>query len=493
MFAVETLIDRCDHLIRNGKPREASRLLTALNTQDLPREARCPLAALCRRAGLNQLGLKLLSPLVHPASRNYAGPARPDELAEYAALLERKGAVKEALFILSEIDARHAPVAHFHKSTCYIALWEPASAVEALQEYLRCDLRPYARFMGEVHLGQALVTLERFAEAMPLLNHVIQTALANSYNRLLVTCYHLRAQAYVMQGDFAKAHADLAIALKVSRGNETQDLLIGNKWHAVMQAMEQQNIQPLLLFREEAYLRGHWESVREADLYMLKIRFDHRRLDHLLFGTPFEAYREHVRRELHHGPSSSEIVFGSELGPQIDVFRGTVSGGVRAPTAKVRDLLAVLLRDFYRPFGVGGLFAGLFPDERFNIVSSPHRVHQTVYRARAWLKEAGIPAEIRERNGKFALKVRGECGFIVPYEPKPQAKCLALLADLHRHFGVQSEFTASEARRLMGFALTSFNRLMNELLMQKHVFKVGGGASTRYVLAVPNSSSRSAA
>ncbi|MBX3020940.1 MAG: hypothetical protein KF799_04630 [Bdellovibrionales bacterium] len=490
----ETLIKTCEQLIRNGQPREAARRLSLLNTQDLPRPARAPLAALCRRSGLNRLGLKLLNPVVQVASRNYLGPARPQELAEYAALLERKGAVKEALFILNDIDAAQVPAVYFHRASCYTALWEPGRAAEALQAFLLCPLEPYALFMGRVHLAQALVTLEDFENAMPLIMRNIAEAVEQGYNRLLVSCYHLKAQVHVMRGEFKEARVELDRALKVARSGagDALDELIGRKWRAVMSAREQNCVQPLRLFREEALRFGHWESVREADLYSLKVKFERSRLDHLLFGTPFEAYREHVRRELKHGPSCGQSVFGSTSGPQIDVFAGSYSAGVRAPTRKVRQLISILLRDFYRPFGVGGMFGGLFPEECFNIVSSPHRVHQVVYRARAWLAANGIPAEIREHEGKFSLRLTGECGFVVPYETKPLSKSLSLLADLHRHFGVQAEFTAAQARRQLGLALTSFNRLLNELLAQKHVFKVGGGTYTRYLLAVPQAASRAA-
>lgn len=460
MFTPETLLTACDLLIRQGQLHEAARQLSALDSQDLPRKTRAPLAALCRRAGLTSLGLKILGPLVHTNTRKYIGPALPEELAEYAALLERKGAVKEALFILSEVDARQTPIAFFHKANCHFALWEPDLAAEALEAYLQCQLDEYPRFMGQVHLAQALVMQEKFEAALPMITQNISEASTKGYSRLLVTCLHMRAQLYVTCAKYPLALEDLEAARHISSGDDGLDILIGDKWQAVIRAMVTKDIQPLLTFREQALHAGHWESVREADLYCLKIQFDPMRLDHLLFGTPFEAYREHVRHELKQGPSSSNYVFGTKTGPQIDVFESKQNDEKIKPTAKIRALLAVLLRDFYRPFGVGGIFAGVFPEERFHFATSPHRVHQLVYRARTWIQEVGLPIEIYEANGKFSLRLTGECGFMLPYESKPQSKCLSLLADLHRHFGIEATFSAQQARKALGFTLTSFNRLL---------------------------------
>lgn len=458
----------------------------------MPRHLRLPLAALCRRAGLIRLGLKLLSPLIGTGSRGVIGKAAPKELAEYAALLERKGAVKEALYILSEVDVRRAPEALLYRAFCHFALWEPGAAAACLESYLRMPIDPYLAFMGRVHLTSALIAMEKHAEAQAMLEENIATAKAQGYTRLLLHCYHLRIQSFVANQDWERARADLDMALPVLLDNDAYDRMPFEKWQAVVTAFERKRIEPLLQFRNHALQRRSWENVREADLFTLKLKFDRASADHLLFGTPFEAYRERVRRELNQGPSREYFVFGSENGALVDVFSAHVSGVRTAPTAKVRELFCVLLRDFYRPYGVGGLFAGLFPGESFNIFSSPHRVHQIVYRARAWLEENGLPAGIEVTQGKFRLRVTGECGFSVPYEPRPLSRLDSALLDLHRHFGGQDSFTATQARRALSLPLTSFNRLINELVSRKHVFRLGAGRHTRYCLGLASSSLKAA-
>ena len=89
----ETLVRECDAEIRAGRPQLAVQKLSHLGTSRIPREWRTPIAKLCRRTGLYNLGLRLLARIV-------CGPnsqATAAEITEYSALLLRSGAVEEAL------------------------------------------------------------------------------------------------------------------------------------------------------------------------------------------------------------------------------------------------------------------------------------------------------------------------------------------------------------------------------------------------------------
>ena len=63
---------------------------------------------------------------------------------------------------------------------------------------------------------------------------------------------------------------------------------------------------------------------------------------------------------------------------------------------------------------IGTIFSELFPDERFNPVSSPARVRQQISRTRKWF--AKYPVKIIESDGFYSLKLDGAFSFRVPLD-----------------------------------------------------------------------------
>ncbi|NJL25681.1 MAG: hypothetical protein HC902_11250 [Calothrix sp. SM1_5_4] len=469
LMGVNTITDQfleeVDRTLRLGRVNQAGKLLSdILPSSPVTRPQRLTLARLCRRCGLIKRGLRWLSPAINPSHRDYLGGSPgATELAEYAALLERKGAVKEALAILSGLNLDEAPEARFIRAQCHLALWEPEAATRELEVYLSQQLDPYQKFMAEVHHAIGLVNSNEFDKAQTIVEKAIETALANSYDRLLVTCYQLRAQIQFCGGQFQLAKADLDAAVRILRASGNHDSLLIRKWLSIIRALDLGDAQPLLLFREEAQHQGHSESVREADLYLLKLKFEQERADHLLFGSPFPAYRSRVISELGRGPSGETWIYGAKDGPLFDL--NDIRANRDAPPAKVSALIRILLSDLYRPFGVGGLFAGLFPDERFDIFTSPHRVHQAVYRTRGWIRDADWPVDIVNRGEKFALKIRGRIGFLLAYDSSvrrslPETDFVIRIVKL---FGTERSFTPKRRVRRWVFQPPLFSAKSNLL------------------------------
>src|SRR4051812_46878358 len=97
------IIEHCETALRTGQGQLITHYFADLQTKDVPRRWRLPIANICRRAGLISLGLKILTPIVHPQKEILESAASAQELVEYAGLLERCGAAKEALKILKKI------------------------------------------------------------------------------------------------------------------------------------------------------------------------------------------------------------------------------------------------------------------------------------------------------------------------------------------------------------------------------------------------------
>lgn len=143
------------------------------------------------------------------------------------------------------------------------------------------------------------------------------------------------------------------------------------------------------------------------------------------------------------------------------------------PGGKCVQLLEVMLRDFYESLRVAGLHAALYPDEYFDITTSPDRVRQLIRRTRGWLKERTIPVKILERDGFYSLHIYGPFSFRVPLErkavngPELQRKRLKGLLD-------QGEVLSThEICEKLNISTSSAHRLLKQAITNGEVVRIG--------------------
>ena len=475
---IDELIKICEADLKSGQPETVAKRLSRLSAPSVPRNWRLPLANVCRRAGLISLGMKLL------AHEELA----PREQAEYAVLLERGGALGEALEILESLDASQMPEVRLYQATCLMSQYQPERALIALEDYLRGALSPYAKLVAHLNYATALVATSQYLRAGSIIEESIAAARLGQYARLEGNSLELRAQIHITAGNLKSASQDLEAAARLFTSARPIDQLSVRKWQAYIRAVEMKSVEPLQAFRREAIAYRNWEGVREADLLALKISMDADDLDYLYFGTPMPYYRERIRRELGQAPASDKFLLGSKGSPQLDLLSGEITGGgvthMLKPGSKSHQLLDSLLRDFYRPLGLGSLFNELFPGEHFDIYSSPDRVHQVIRRSRRWLEDAQIPIEIHEDDGAYSVRISGPFSILVPLDRKPIDWHDIQLERLRQVFGDSRAFSAREARDALGLSIAPFKRLVTWALengrLERH------GASTATLYSVPS-------
>ncbi len=482
MKSFNQLIEECEGHIRSGRADLAAKKLAALNTAEVPRESRLPLATLCRRASLTSVGLRLLAPIVHPERNKWRAEASQKELAEYAVLLFRNGSTQEALITLDKVDAREVPEQPMYRGFCHIFQWEYDQAADYLQVYLDSEPAAYSAFVARVNLAAALVSASRLDEALKLLDANIETARANDYHRLLGNCFELRAQVYLRYGDYKKSRGDLSEAAKIFGSEQTTtDQLFVAKWQSVLESIESRQTTPLVSFREKALALRHWESVRDTDFYFLKVAFEQERFEHLLFGTPYGSYRKRLLKEMTAKPNSDSFLYGAKNAPCLDLSTGELTGStLLKPGQKSHQLLTVLLKDFYKPIRLGGLFAELFPDEKFDIFTSPNRIHQLLFRTRHWLESNQIPVALEEVEGNYSLRITGEFSFRVALEREAEESHEVMWRKLNRLKGDSAVVSAKEAREALGMSRSAFHRLSVWALETGLAQKQGNGNAVRY-------------
>lgn len=478
MKAYQELAQRCDAYIRDGRPHEAGRLLAKLRAARTPREWRLPLAKLCRRAGQLSLGLELLTRLVHPA--RHQPEATAPEKAEYGILLLRTGAVSEAIEWLNQVDTDLVPDALHFRAVWHFIQWDYQSAIAPLEEYLATSLSDDARLVGRTNLAFAHVECGHHARALDLLNENIDLAGRLGHWQLQRNNRAFRGQLHLQEGEFGKARRELKSALQIDAGSPANDQFLIVKLRLLLDALEKSDLKALDELRILATRRRDWEALREADLFRLDIHFVNTRFLHLLFGTPYPVFRERVLTRFGRGPDREIFVLGEKSAPRMDVATGEIENHPAHLRAghQTHRLIEVLLRDFYQPLRIGGLFAGLFPQDHFDISSSPSRVHQVLRRTRQWIREERVPIRIHEADGFYALEIVGDFSFRIPLARRAPAPEDPQLQKLKRRFKNARSFTAREAAEYLELPKATATRFIKKAIESGHLARLGDSDRT---------------
>lgn len=492
----DTLIKECEDGLRAGRGQLLRTRLASVNSSRIPRQYRKPIASLCRRAGLNQTGLRILSPIVHPLRKLATAPADSSELAEYAILLSRIGLVQEAFWTIDKVNPIEAPEADLFRSHFYFSRWDYSKALPHLKKYLSGDLAPYAKLVGNVNLSAALVQAGDKKEALEQIEQNIEHAKRDQHRRLWLNSLELKAELHIKNEAIGEAQLALKEAVDLIDENQVDvDSFYVSIWQAVLTGLQSGQLEPMLKVRGEAIQRGLWERVREIDLYLCKIEVRNNlpnvdRIEHLIFGTPYPAFREKVFKETGCWPQSNYYILGNRDAPCVDITAGNLVG--LKPGKKVHQVLDIILRDFYRPASVGALFSELYPTERFNVRTSPSRVHQVLCRTRAWLKAQRIPVNLKSENHGVQLQLlpkksssalsSGQFSFCVPLDREALSPFRSHWARLQKTFTTEIEFLAIEARQALGMKPSTFKSMMQWALQNDLVVRNGLSVSTKYRL-----------
>ncbi len=475
--AYQNLISECDALIKAGELTSVAARISKLPFAQIPREPRLGLAKICRRAGIITHGLRLLQPLIRQ-EKIVHNPASEAEIAEYAALLSRNGSIAEAASLLTTVDFVRTPEAQLYLGFCRVLTWDYASAAQSFASYLAADLPEYSKLVARVNLAAAYLATD--VEATEFIEETIEFARSAGASRLIGNLLELRAQTSIRRADYSRASADLDAAAGIFAGSRGYDLLLIKKWRAVIAATQSGRVLPLMNFRKLAVRHAHWESVREADLFSLKIKHDQQRFDHLLFGSPMIAYRERVLKMLAQTPSDS-FLFGQTPGTVLDLSANTSDERTGLnPGKQIHQSLVALSKDFYVARNTGTLFADLYPGEYFDVQSSPGRVRQAIRRSRAWLTGNRLPLAIVHSNGSYRLNFHGSFALKVSLMREDVHAGGAYWNELTHIFPPGRRFSAGEACRALQISRSSVHRICKEALADGRLISEGEGRAIRY-------------
>jgi tetratricopeptide (TPR) repeat protein len=478
----QDLVTQCDELVRSGKISAAAKLIGEVNVAKIPRQWRQPIANICRRTGLVTTGLRVLSPIIHSEAKGEEAPSEL-EFAEYSVLLQRSGAPREALDLLANLNVTANPAVHLYRSFCHFNLREPGAAAIELRAYLNHPLPSYSMLLGQVNLASALTDDAKLDEALAILPKAVELATESGSKRLLANCLRIWAQTDIERERFAEAKERLDRASEILGSTGVHDEVLVRESLAIVEALKIRSTKPLIEFRTLARKRGELESLREVDLYALKIAFDERAFEYLYYGTPFASFRKRIERLLKRVPRTDVYQLGGSTEHCLDLQSGRISKSlVLPPGGKLHGFASVLLLDFYRPVTVSAIASAVFPGERFNIFSTPHRVRQVAYRFREWLRENDVPIEIGCNSRGYRLRVAKGFSIRLRKERGVTTSAESLLEKLLAAFADGETFNLREACESLGVTAAVLRPVLRNALESGRLDRHGAGPATRYFI-----------
>ena len=298
-----------DALIRQGHGAAVRARLAAVLVRRPPRDAAPRLAQLAWRAGLPEVGLRVLNPLVRPTDRKPT-EATPLETAEYAACLIKAGAVDEGAALLSPLDAEALPRVWLYRAFACVARWDYADSIPLLEAYLNCrGLSSYDRLVGRVNLAAALVLERRHRAAEYLLRQLLHEASVRRLKLALGRVLELSAENFLLRRQWNRAESFLERARQALAGTEGVDLFIAEKTSAILDFLRKPGAKTLAGLRSargKATVRRHWESVRDCDRAEALGGRDQKLLLRVCFGTPHDRFRHWIRID-YPGPATLRL------------------------------------------------------------------------------------------------------------------------------------------------------------------------------------------
>lgn len=127
----------------------------------------------------------------------------------------------------------------------------------------------------------------------------------------------------------------------------------------------------------------------------------------------------------------------------------------------------------------------LYPDEYFDVNSSPLKLRQIIRRSRRWLEENNLAAQITEENSAYRFSIKGPLLIRIPSNRDAIANLPVKWKSLLQTFHSNLPFTADEACAKLDLSRASFHRLAEWAIYADELEKKGTGRSTKYRIKCP--------
>lgn len=487
------ILEQLEKHTREGKNHEVVSQLRLLLSQQIPRDLVVSFADIAYRTNQFIIALKFLKPILHPKIP-LLQPATLKENTIYATSLLHLGAVEEAEQLLAKLDPSKDPEILLHRAFAYFAQWKYAASVPLLKKFIQAPgLAHYRSLVGKVNLAAAYVFSGQLKKAERFLVELRDLLEKEGHGLLLGNSLELTAQVYFLQKKYFQAEEYLIRAEQVLSATPGRYLFYVKKAHTLIEVMKSEGKDPVAInrlnkLRQEALTLKQWETLRDCDLFEALSTKNDYLIHKVLLGTPHAYYKKRVINLVAEKPKTPSIFHlnlltgqDSELEKgflfEVSQYQNKYEGLAKRPV--LYQLFKILTLDFYKPVRLGFIFSRLYPHEKFDPLSSPHRIFNGVHYLNVWFKKNKIPMKIIVVSGEFHLKPLRKVVLSFTKSLQKLSKPQHDLQTLHKTVGCKV-FTADKAANSLNVSKPTVLKLIHGGVSSKFIQKIGNGKSTLY-------------
>lgn len=465
-----------DEWIKQGQALQVRALCRKLNHKKIPRAYLVDYAQIARRVGAAELIVLWLSPIVR-SEKALATPATDSEKAIYALALLRLGAFREAKQILSSIDPGKDPQVYFYRASLNMNQWNYDRAIPDLKRYIQQKEIPlYSRLVGRLNLCASLVSNKNWTQADLEISKLMRILQKNKIQLLSGNLLEIRSQMHYDQNNPADALKDLQQAAIILQKADERSRLYIEKWRLINEMKESQK--PLSFINQFAELKikaskiKDWETCRDCDLQQARILKNEELMSRVFWGSQFLGYKKRILNLFSDLQPGSDFVWQHDTKSNNDSLDLVTA----APTYILRKLFFILTREMYQPLRTTEILDQLFPQEYYNPITSPAKLHRLIARARHWLQVEQIPVGIESFGQAFKLVFLSPCNLLLRKD-FPLAQVLQLPQVTRQDF-----FKAKDWAQELSISLRTARHQIQLLVEKGLVQSFIRGPNTKYRL-----------
>ena len=478
-------LNRWDRMLKSGQAKDVHGELLSIPFKSISWHHRRRVASFFRRIGDFHRALLVITPNILTPESEPMKDVNPDDLCEYAVILNKVGLQDPAIGYLTSLNPERVPKRDLFLAFCHFGRLDYGASLPHLEAYLENpDLPPYDRLIGEVNYLNALIETGNLSRALKLSEILITKAAENGHRRLAGNCKELKARTLIYLENFETARELLTESLEELQSDSQRYQMITRKWLSYIESLKIRDKKPLQRFRDLALEQKKHSMVREADVLGLKIIKDSGVFEKLYFGTHHQLFRQQLQKE--HPDLYAKLPLNWSLGsgqPVLDLQNGELNGKALVPKGrKLHLMLNALFDDLYEPVSIYTLHSRVFQGEVFNVFYATNKIKQLLFRLRSVFADHSVPIELHHQNSHVQTIVQPGVKVIFALSSHISSPSEVKLDLIESRWG-NKLFSRQDAEQILSLSAAQTKRVLAELVEVGLVIRVRDGRKIRYKLS----------
>lgn len=496
-------VDEFDQQIKNGNSNGVYLVCKKINSTEIPRSLVIDYAEVARRIGKPHLIIRWLRPIIRSEKILNLNPTYKEQSA-YAQGLIRIGAFNEAESLIAQIlklpECKSDPQIHFTQASLNINQWRYKSAIPHLKKHLSTpSVNSYSKIVSQLNLCSSLVGLGKHNTAWKEILKLEKKLKNTQYNLIKGNLAEIKSQVLFFLGQYSEARLSLHLASQLLQRADERSLNYVEKWNLLIDLKQTKDnstiniiLEKLLKLREKSVALGDWESVRDIEFQTALNKNDIPGILKVYWGSRFESYKKRIlstylsEYKVQLDPGVSFIFKFENINLQDEKkllpFKNTeIYDLVKlAPTKSLKKLFYFLSVELYKPLQLTEISDYLYPNEYYNPITTPAKIHRLIANAREWLSIQKIPVEISIFKNGVKLKFIKSCNIII--HKNMNDRKLENQIEIKEELKNKENFSAHDFAVIYGIADRTARSYLQTLLKKKVIKKLQFRKQPTYTL-----------